>query len=121
LLNLLREPGPADLRAGIEQRRRRLEKNQRLGGHFVPQFFGVRHVVAPHADDLGGQHRRQQLGVRQRDGVNALRCRVLVGNARVRIGFEDARDQFPPRGPFGFDERELRGVVDEHPAVFHFV
>ena len=63
--------GPADLSARRQQRRRRLEEDQRLGGNFIAQFGGVLAIVAADANDLRRINRREQRGLRQRKMVHA--------------------------------------------------
>ena len=50
--------GHAHHATGFEQRRRRLQKKQRLRGQFVAQLFHVIAIVAAHADNFRGRDRR---------------------------------------------------------------
>ena len=61
--------------AGSDHRRRRLQEQQRFLGDLHAELGRVRGVVLPHADDLRGQHGRQQPDVVERH--------LLPGRQRV--------------------------------------
>jgi hypothetical protein len=60
VLDLLRLRGKADLIVRADDRRGRLEEQQRLGRHLVAQLSGVLGVVSADTHHLARQNRREQ-------------------------------------------------------------
>src|SRR5580704_6506093 len=52
--------------AGADDRRRWLKKNERLPGHFIAKFFGVRRIITPDAHNFSGIDGSQQTYVSNR-------------------------------------------------------
>jgi hypothetical protein len=74
-MDVLREPGANDGSAGRKDGRGRLEKDKRLDGNFVAQFFCVLAIVAAGADDLAQQRQWREQG----DFVKRQRAGKLLG------------------------------------------
>ena len=69
MLDALRIAREDDRFAGTNDGRRRLQKDQRLFGHFVAELRGMRGIVPADADDLAGLDRSEQAHISQPPGA----------------------------------------------------